>query len=77
MSEKEYEGEEMEMEEGKGPKDFEVECAAQDLLRAEKVKVDKKLYEKALAQLNKQKDMIESIDDIKNLYKKKLAEEKA
>lgn len=73
------EGEEMENEEeSEGPsKDYEVECAAQDLLRAEKVKKDKVLYEKALAKLNEQKQMIESIDDLKSLYKKKVMEEKA
>lgn len=81
MKEKDMEMEdEMEMEGPESEKemgDMEVECAAQDLLRAEKVKADPKLYEKALAKLNDQKKMIESIDDIKSIYKKKLAEEKA
>jgi phage tail tube protein FII len=71
---------EVEVESGMEKEDKEiewkVECAAQDLLRAEKVKEDKELYMKAIQHLGKQKKTIESIEDIKALYKKKLGEEK-
>ena len=78
---KEVEKEESESSEGmaspSGDKDWKVECAAQDLLRAEKVKQDPELYKKAQEYLVKEKkaiDAVTSIDDIKKIRNDKAKE---
>ncbi len=55
-------------------KDYEVECAANDLLRAEEIKANPELYKKALAHLQKKKSAIESIADLKELRNKMMME---
>jgi hypothetical protein len=55
-------------------KDYEVECAANDLLRAQEVKANPELYKKALAHLQKKKSAIESIADLKELRNKMMME---
>ena len=75
MIEKEMDDEmENESESPKSEKDWEAECAAQDLMRAQMVKEKPELYKKALAHLQKQKKAIESIDDLKALKNKKFTE---
>lgn len=77
----EKEVEEKESEEMEAPevadKNWEVECAAQDLLRAEKVKQNPELLKKAMAHLEEQKkaiDSITSIDDLKKVRNEKMKE---
>ncbi len=64
-AEHKMEGKSGEMQEMPEMKDYEVECAANDLLRAEEVKANKDLHKKALAHLGKKKAAIESIEDLK------------
>lgn len=69
---------EMEDEKEGGIMDHEVECAAQDLLRAEKIKQNPELFKKAkefLASEKKTIDAITSIEDLKKIRNKKMKEE--
>lgn len=77
MVEKEMEKEDgMEMEDEEGGKDWEAECAAQDLLRAEKVKKDPELLAKALKLLGEQKATITSLEQLKAVASKKMLAKK-
>jgi hypothetical protein len=61
---------EMEMDE----KDYEAECAAKDLLRAEEVKKNPELLKKAMQILGKQKEAITSLEELKAYANKKMME---
>lgn len=77
MVEKEMEKEEyMEKEDMEEGKDWDAECAAQDLLRAEKVKKDPELLAKALKILGEQKKTITSIEQLKAIRNEKMVAKK-
>lgn len=63
------ESDEMESMEEKEIPDHEIECAAQDLMRAEKHKANKELMKKVHAHLSDKKKTIESIQDIRDAKK--------